>query len=338
MAKRDKLNKQQKRQIKIKQQQRLSEASDRENLSAIKKGLVISRFGEQLDVYDLETAVKKPPDAHQPKIYRCYLRQNLSAIVVGDQVSFTLDDNLQGIVIAVDERTSLLQRPSQYQGLKPLVANIDQIFVVVAPRPNFSAVLLDRYLVAIENANIKAIVVLNKCELTQAINEQAINQQLSIYRQVGYSCLNISVKNSQGIQQLKNTAQGHRNILVGQSGVGKSSIINAIFPDAESQVNSISADSLLGQHTTTWSKLFLFENNQGFIIDSPGIREFALGHLQQTEIAQGFVEFQQFNGLCKFRDCKHINEPGCAVIAAVEEQKISQQRWNNYKKILNNEM
>jgi len=134
-------------------------------------------------------------------------------------------------------------------------------------------------------------------------------------------------------------ALNQKSILVGQSGVGKSSIINQLFPNQNMLVNVVSENSRLGQHTTTASKLFLFDSEEldkpnGFIIDSPGIREFGLWHMDQKTIADGFIEFSNYIGSCKFRDCQHVNEPGCEIIKAVGEDKIHKQRWSNYCKII----
>jgi ribosome biogenesis GTPase / thiamine phosphate phosphatase len=337
LAKRDKLTDRQKRQVAIQQRQRLKK--DKKilklgDLSQPKEGLLVSRYGEQADIFDLI----------ENKKYRCYLRQNLGSPVPGDEVTFRLDANDQGVVEAIEERTSVLQRPSQHKGVKPVVANITRIFVVTAPLPDFSASLLDRYLVAVTDANIEVIIVMNKWDLDSEIEKQAIEEQLLIYKKLNYKVILVSTKTGLGLQELKQSALHQKSILVGQSGVGKSSIINQLFPNQEMLVNEVSENSRLGQHTTTASKLFLFqeklthtlppENKAGFIIDSPGIREFGLWHMDQKTIANGFIEFSDYIGSCKFRDCQHTNEPGCKILEAVDKKIIHQQRWINYCKII----
>jgi ribosome biogenesis GTPase len=337
LAKRDKLNDRQKRQVAAQQRQRLKKdkkISKLGDLSAPKEGLLVSRYGEQADIIDLK-------DHHK---YRCYLRQNLGSPVPGDQVTYRLDANEHGVVEAIEERTSVLQRPSQHKGVKPVVANISRIFVVTAPLPDFSASLLDRYLVAVTDANIEVVIVVNKWDLNSEIEKQAIEEQLLIYKNLGYTIILVSTKTGLGLAQLKQSALNHKSILVGQSGVGKSSIINQLFPEQNMLVNEVSENSRLGQHTTTASKLFLFhdkpenadqsEHMTGFIIDSPGIREFGLWHMDQKTIAEGFIEFSDYIGTCKFRDCQHVNEPGCEILSAVNQQVIHLQRWNNYCKII----
>ncbi|MGX5174824.1 small ribosomal subunit biogenesis GTPase RsgA [Aliikangiella sp. IMCC44653] len=326
MAKRDKLTQRQRRQIAQQHKKRAKGAAleNNDNLSEAYQGLLVSRYGEQADIVRLSDKRK----------FRCYLRQNLGSPVTGDRVTFRLAPDEQGIVETLQPRLSILERPSPHQGLKPVVANINQIFVVIAPLPDFSATLLDRYLVAIDNASIEVIIVANKWDLQSEIDQQNLNQQLDIYRQLGYSVILTSAQSGLGISQLKQAAEASQSILVGQSGVGKSSLINQLFPKQQSIVNEVSSNSRLGQHTTTASQLFLFEANTGFIIDSPGIRDFGLWHMDCYTVAEGFVEFKPFIGGCKFRDCKHINEPGCAIIQAKDNAEIPLQRWQNYCKIV----
>jgi ribosome biogenesis GTPase / thiamine phosphate phosphatase len=330
LAKRDKLTQNQKRQIAKTRARKKRKQQDLEiigELGELHRGLLISRFGEQADVMGLISGTT----------YRCYLRQNLGAPVPGDRVQFRLDNNQQGVIETVEDRDTLLQRPSFHQGLKPVVANIDRIFIIVAPLPDFSSVLLDRYIIAIEQTNIEFVIVANKYDLNQEYQNQNIDKQLEIYSALGYQILKISTKLEDSKSELKQAIENHSSILVGQSGVGKSSIINWLFPTVTLHTQIISENSRLGQHTTTASQLFCLDEKQpqnGFIIDSPGIREFGLWHLSDQAVADGYVEFSPYIGTCKFRDCKHINEPGCEIIKAVSDGKISQQRWHNYCKII----
>ncbi len=326
MAKRQKLTQRQKRQVAKKQQQKLAQAQqiNEDDLSPALEGLISSRFGEQADIISLKDR----------NVYRCYLRQNLGAPVPGDKVLFKTAKSGPGVVEVILPRDSALTRPAQHQGVKPVVANVDCVFIVTAPLPDFSSVLLDRYLVAVENANLQAVIVANKWDLQEEIKQQNIDAQLKIYQNLGYPVLRLSSHSPDQLAALEKAAQNKHSILVGQSGVGKSSLINGLFPNQESLVNKVSENSRLGQHTTTASRLFLFENHNGFIVDSPGIREFGLWHMEQGQIFAGFKEFEPYWGICKFRDCQHLNEPGCAIIRAVENKEISKQRWENYCKIV----
>ncbi len=332
MAKRDKLTDKQKRQIaktRARKRQQQHAKHPVGELGERQHGLLISRFGEQADVQDLNSG----------DLIRCYLRQNLGAPVPGDRVSFRVDSNQQGVIESLDERKSLLQRPSVHAGLKPVVANIDHIFIIVAPLPDFSSILLDRYIIAIEQTGIEFTIVANKADLHAEYEAQRIDSQLAIYQELNYPVIKISTKDVESRAAMIKVIENRSSILVGQSGVGKSSIINWLFPDAALSTQSISENSRLGQHTTTASQLFCLDNRSpqhGFIIDSPGIREFGLWHLSHQQIADGYKEFLPFLGTCKFRDCIHVNEPGCEIIAAVKQQKIHPQRWNNYIKIIQN--
>ena len=332
MAKRDKLTQRQKRQIAKTKKRKVSEEKSLAQLGHLgeqRQGLMVSRFGEQADVLDLQSN----------QVFRCFLRQNLGSPVPGDRLVYRLDPADKGIIESIEERQSLLQRPSPHQGLKPVVANIDQVFVLVAPLPDFSSVLLDRYLIAIENANLPIAIIANKWDLQSEIKAQSIEQQLDIYSQLDYPVLKISTKTDIGKAKFIDAMTNRSSILVGQSGVGKSSLINWLFPSQSLATKTISDNSRLGQHTTTASQLFCLANNNcenGFIIDSPGIREFGLWHLDSNEIAQGFREFQVYLGSCKYRDCQHTKEPGCEIIKAVNDNKINKQRWLNYLKILGN--
>lgn len=332
MAKRDKLTQKQKRQIARTQKRKASEQkalSQLGHLGEQQQGLMISRYGEQADVLDQQSG----------KTYRCFLRQHLGAPVPGDHVSFRLAPNEQGVIESIGERSSLLQRPSAHQGLKPVVANINQVFVLVAPLPDFSTILLDRYLIAIENAGIDITIVANKWDLSSEIETQEIEQHLELYQKLGYPVIKTSTKNNLGKADFIRAAADHSSILVGQSGVGKSSLINWLFPNESLATKVISENSRLGQHTTTASQLFCLSGKsakEGFIIDSPGIREFGLWHLDREQIATGFREFRDFLGGCKYRDCRHINEPGCEIINAVKQGQLIEQRWQNYQKILAN--
>jgi ribosome biogenesis GTPase len=334
LAKRDKLTQQQKRQIAKTQKQKISEQKALTQLGHLgeqREGVMVSRYGEQADVLDQQSG----------QTYRCFLRQHLGAPVPGDRITFRLAPNNQGVIESIGNRDSLLQRPSPHQGVKPVVANINRVFILVAPLPDFSAILLDRYLIAIENAGIDITIVANKWDLSAEIKTQSIEQQLALYHKLGYLIVKTSTKDNLGKAAFMQAAAGHSSILVGQSGVGKSSLINWLFPSESIATKMISENSRLGQHTTTASQLFCLSEQSakdGFIIDSPGIREFGLWHLDVNQIASGFCEFRAFLGSCKYRDCKHINEPGCEVIKAVKEGLISEQRWKNYQKILANNL
>lgn len=293
------------------------------------EGIVISRFGKQADV-----------EGTDGKIQRCHIRRTLSAIVTGDHViwraSISQDTNATGIIEALHPRKSLLTRPDIYDGLKPVAANIDQVFIVNAPLPMLSLNVIDRYLISCETMKLHPIILLNKIDLLDESTLAEYKEMLSIYTDIGYQVVYLSSYTQQGYGELLELLKDKVTIFAGQSGVGKSSLLNQLLPDLEQPilVNDVSDLSGLGQHTTTSSRLYHLSDCNGKVIDSPGIREFGLWHLNSEAITQGFIEFHDYLGGCKFRDCKHADDPGCLIRKAVENGKIHEQRYESYHKIL----
>ena len=295
-------------------------------LGEIQQGLVVTRHAKHADVED-----------NNGNIFRCNIRRTLKNVVVGDWVSWRLgNEQLQGIsgvIEAVYPRKNELSRPDYYDGIKVMASNIDQIIIVSSVVPQFSSNIIDRYLVVCESANIPALIVLNKIDLLSPQQFTEIKSQLAIYEKIGYQTICLSASNGENMQLLDSYLSHGTSIVVGQSGVGKSSLINQLLPDVNALTGAVSDVSGLGQHTTTASRLYHLKQG-GSLIDSPGIREFGLWHLEKDQITQGYREFQTVLGTCKFRDCKHQNDPGCAIRQAVEEGKISQLRFENYHRLI----
>ncbi|EPL6656443.1 small ribosomal subunit biogenesis GTPase RsgA [Proteus mirabilis] len=303
---------------------------DDTQLGEATEGLVISRFGQHADI-----------EAADGSITRCNIRRTISSLVTGDRVvwrpALQTQENVRvnGIVEAVHERTSVLTRPDYYDGIKPIAANIDQIIIVSAILPELSLNIIDRYLVACETLNIEPLIVLNKVDMLDAESRAMVSEWMQIYKDIGYRVLEVSSYTKEGLEALTQALIGRISIFAGQSGVGKSSLLNTLLPTMEESilVNQVSDNSGLGQHTTTASRLYHFPLG-GDVIDSPGVREFGLWHLTPEQVTKGFIEFRPFLGGCKFRDCKHNDDPGCLITEAVDKGEIAPTRFENYHRIL----
>jgi ribosome biogenesis GTPase len=285
-------------------------------------GRVITRYGAQVDVENNEQTV-----------YRCLLRRNLPSPVCGDQVVWQAGNNQTGVVVAVEPRQSLLERPDADNQIKPVAANIDQILVVAAPPPALDIDLINSYLVAAEMTGIQPALVLNKIDLLKKDSLKMLKARLKPYEDIGYTLIYASCKTSDGLDDLIKTLQDNTSILVGQSGVGKSSLIQKLLPNEELRVGALSESSGLGRHTTTATQLYHFPAG-GELIDSPGVRSFRLGHVSKNQLTDGFIEFRPYLGQCKFSDCLHRVEPDCAIREAVETGNISQERYDSYQRLL----
>ena len=308
-----------------KREARAEASLEEDSLGPEQHGLVIAHYGTQV-------AIEATDGDNKGEVSRCHLRANLGSLVTGDKVVWRSGDPL-GVVVAVLPRHSELSRPDPYGDMKTVAANIDRIVIVVAPYPEPHGNLIDRYLVAAETLDIQPIILLNKVDRLDESNRQRLEEMQSRYTQLGYEWLNASTKTEQGLSQLTNYLADYTSVFVGQSGVGKSSLINMLLPHENLKVGPLSEINQQGTHTTTTAQLFHFPAG-GHLIDSPGIREFGLWHMDEQSLLEGFVEFRPFLGHCKFRDCAHQSEPGCAIRQALEDGDISEVRMASFRYIL----
>ncbi|MDE8603565.1 small ribosomal subunit biogenesis GTPase RsgA [Marinomonas sp. RSW2] len=289
------------------------------------EGMIISHFGTQVEVEGTQ----------EPFIgisTRCNLRANLGQLVTGDKVVWRPKQNEGGVVVATTPRHTSLSRPDMHGRLKPVAANIDHIVVVIAAEPVAHANLIDRYLVAAETVGIPPVILLNKCDLIDDSNQASLDNLLKTYEDLNYKIIRTSIKHQEGMESLYSFLQDKTSVFVGQSGVGKSSLIGTILPDIDITVGELSQKRKKGVHTTTTARLFHMPKG-GDLIDSPGIREFGLWHISEEELLNGFIEFQPHIGYCRFRDCAHEKEPGCAILEALEKGDITEHRFQSFLRI-----
>lgn len=304
------------RREKLKQQ--VDQMLDTADTGESREGLVVTRHGQNLVVRD-----------GSGRYRHCLSRQNIGQVVCGDRVVWQSTDDDQGVVTAILPRDTALIRPNYSGEERALAANISQLVIVLAPEPAPTPYLVDQYLVAAEQIGVNTLIALNKRDLMDREALARFEQQFGHYPGIGYPLIEISAKYEHGLDPLIERLRGETSILVGQSGVGKSSLVKALLPDIDIQIGRLSAASGQGCHTTSATTLYQLPSG-GMLIDSPGVRSFRLGKLGLDALANGFIEFRQFLGHCRFSNCSHQQEPGCALQNAAREGKIAPQRLANY--------
>ena len=268
-------------------------------------------------------------------IWMCHLRPGVPSLVTGDRVSWLQSGTAEGVVTGRCNRDTVLFRATDGAGrLRAVAANTDTVLVVIAPEPPPRYFLIDRYLIAAYAAGMEPVVVLNKCDLQEVTNSVA-GQMPAFYAALQYRTLQVSAATGSGIETLTRWLQGRTTVLAGQSGTGKSSLINAMVPQAGLRTGTLkgSGDKASGRHTTTTARLFRLPAG-GVVIDSPGVREFNPGPMESTTLLSGFHEFNPFAGRCRFANCSHQREPGCALLAALERGEIAASRLASYRALL----
>ncbi len=300
----------------------------------LKEGIVIKSTGSNYTVEDDQK------DRYTCKIkgrFRIEGHKTTNPLAVGDNVFFEMGINKNtNLITEIKPRKNYIIRKStnlsrQYH---IIAANIDQAMLVVTLKlPETSAEFIDRYLITAEAYSIPSIILFNKTDIYTPVLLDKMKQLREIYEDIGYPCLELSATRDQNLRELIKHISGKITLLGGNSGVGKTTIINRLNPEINLKVGEISEYHKTGKHTTTFAEMIPHEHD-GYLIDTPGIRGFGLIDFGKEELFHFFPEIFEFSRQCKFHNCLHVNEPGCAVKEAYFNGKISEQRYNNYLKIL----
>jgi ribosome biogenesis GTPase len=301
------------------------------------KGTVLKSTGNE---YTVRTADGSQVMCKLRGQFRLRGIKSTNPIAVGDHVLF-LPDSGQGYgsITEIEPRKNFISRKSINLSkiTHVLAANIDRLFLIVCPcRPRTPIGFIDRFLTAAEAFRIDSTLVFNKTDLYDETNRQEAARLQEIYRKIGYRCLSVSAVTGEGLEELKNCMKGKVSLMGGQSGVGKSTLINAISPGLQLKTSPISDSYEKGKHTTTFAEMFPLAFG-GDIIDTPGIKEFGLIQYEKEEVGHYFPEMLALLDQCRFSNCTHTHEPGCAVKEAVERGDIAPSRYRNYISIIENE-
>lgn len=292
----------------------------KENTLPSGEGLVISYFGDRVEVEAEEGVIT------------CCLHRNQPTPVVGDNVLWQAENSQTYVIKEILPRRSVLERPDAKGKMKAIAANLDTMIIVMALPGLFTEYLIDRYIIAAELLTIQPMLILNKVDLFTDTLRENMYARLEPYKKIGYPIVFSSARTEEGLRDLGDCLKNKTGILVGPSGVGKSSLIATFAKEKAIRVGEVS-NSGSGKHTTTASRLYHLQQG-GALIDSPGIREFNLWPMTMNEILKGFIEFNPYLGECRFRDCRHIAEPNCAIREAVANNKISTARYENFQRLV----
>ena len=296
-------------------QQHTDASNDTTSTAVVERsGLVIAAFGTTLVVEEKDGT-----------LWHCKLRRAVGRALCGDQVLWQPQGDGQGVVLTVLTRRSELARLEGTRR-KLMAANVDRLIVVLTTQVPFNALNLDRSLVGADIQGIEPVIVLNKVDLLNAAQRVQWETHLSVYRALGYPVVFTSVKQHVGLDDLTRQLCDNTSILLGASGVGKSSLVQCLLPEREIRIGAVSEASGRGRHTTSAATLYHLASG-GDLIDAPGLSDFGPDSVTPERLTEAFPEFRPLLGTCKFRDCSHRNEPGCALLEALREGKISAERW-----------
>jgi ribosome biogenesis GTPase len=258
----------------------------------------------------------------------CSTRQNLPRPVAGDRVLWQHSGGHQGVIVSVAVRGSVLAKRDHHGQARALAANVDLVVVVCAPIPPLNEFLIDRYLVAVEDMGVDALLIINKTDLLNPEEMEASRARMGLYSTLGYELLATSKHDAPSIAALESALAGRTAVMVGQSGVGKSSLVRTLLPGRDVAVGALSAATGFGTHTTTNASLYHLPGG-GSLIDSPGVRGFE-PTLTEASLDNGFRELRDFLGHCRFSDCSHTVEPKCRLREALAAGQIDPRRFQSY--------
>lgn len=300
------------------------------------KGVVIKSTGSW---YTVLAEDRKRYESRIRGSFRLKGIKSTNPVAVGDHVTIEAEGAENAVITGVDERKNYIIRKSTNLSKQThiIATNIDQAFLVATlVLPRTSTGFIDRFLVTAEAYGIPANIIFNKADLYDDELNDYLEDLVAIYELSGYKCYVVSSFNEGDVQTLREVMKDKVNLVAGHSGVGKSTLINAIEPNLKLKVGEISEVHSKGKHTTTFAEMFELSNG-GFIIDTPGIKEFGLVDIEKQELGHYFPEIRERMNDCQFNNCLHVNEPKCAVRVAVEEGLIAESRYENYLKMLNSE-
>ncbi len=301
------------------------------------KGLVIKNTGSW---YTVRTADGQMVDCKVKGNFRLKGIKSTNPVAIGDYVDFTpLQDNT-ALITSIGERRNYIVRKSTNLSKQShiLAANLDQcILIVTINHPVTTTTFIDRFLATAEAYSIPVIIAFNKTDVYDADDNLLLEGMTQLYQTVGYQCLSVSAKTGTGMDQVKSLLQGKATLISGNSGVGKSTFINSLIPGLNLKTSDISDAYNTGKHTTTFSEMYALDDHDSYIIDTPGIKGFGSFDMSKEEIGHYFKEIFQFSSGCRFNNCTHTHEPGCAVLEAVARHDISESRYNSYLSMLDDE-
>lgn len=297
------------------------------------QGLVIRNTGS---FYQVKTSDGEIVNCRIKGKFRIQGIKSTNPVAVGDYVTFSVTPEGEGLISEIAERKNyVVRRPANLSKQRHIIAaNVDQALLIVTVNyPETSTTFIDRFLATCEAYRVPAKIIINKKDLYSEEELEYMHNLMFLYEQIGYQCFAVSALTGEGVEDIRSLLSGSVSLLSGNSGVGKSSLINAVCPDFKAKTGEISEIHNKGMHTTTFSEMFEL-NNDTYLIDTPGIKGFGTIDFEKEEVGHFFPEIFNISKDCRFGNCTHVHEPGCAVIKAVEESYVSQSRYNSYLSVM----